>query len=91
MTTSHLKAEVEPNAETSCIKNMPQTMDNVQHGVSIRKQSVTCIQEEASSSLCGCRLIGFCDFSQCVQANVEIEPLKRSPPFFLICVESTAL
>jgi hypothetical protein len=33
--TSHLKTGVESTPETSCISNIPQTMDNVQHNVLI--------------------------------------------------------
>jgi hypothetical protein len=33
MTTSHLKTGVEPTPETSCISNIPQTIDSVQHSV----------------------------------------------------------
>jgi hypothetical protein len=35
MTTNHLKTGDEPAPETSCISNIPQTMDSVQHSVSI--------------------------------------------------------
>jgi hypothetical protein len=31
----HLKSRVEPTRETSCISNIPQTMDNTQHSVPI--------------------------------------------------------
>jgi hypothetical protein len=35
MTTDHLKMEAEPNVETLCISNVPQTMSNVLHDVTI--------------------------------------------------------
>jgi hypothetical protein len=33
MTTNHLKMGVEPTPEMSCISNIPQTVDNVQHSI----------------------------------------------------------
>jgi hypothetical protein len=41
MTTNHLKTEVEPTPETSCISDMSQTTDNVQHSDSIEPTIVT--------------------------------------------------
>jgi hypothetical protein len=35
MITNHLKKEVQPTPETSCITNIPQAMDSVQHGVPV--------------------------------------------------------
>lgn len=38
MASTRAKKKVEPTTETSCISDIPQTTDYIQHGVSIMKQ-----------------------------------------------------
>jgi hypothetical protein len=40
-TTNHQKTEVESTTKTSCISNIPQTMDNVQCSVPIMSQPLS--------------------------------------------------
>jgi hypothetical protein len=45
MTTSHLQAAIEPAPRTSCISDMPQTMDIVQHNTNVMNQLLSQISE----------------------------------------------
>jgi hypothetical protein len=41
MTTNHLNTGVEPIPETSCISNIPQAVDSIQHSVAIINQPLS--------------------------------------------------
>jgi len=58
MTVSHLEMGVQPTIETSCISNIPQTMDNVQHNICIMNQPLS--QRELSTD--NCQQVVLCTF-----------------------------
>jgi hypothetical protein len=64
MTTSHMKTGVESTPETSCIRNMPQSTDNVQ-------QNVLIIADTGFKSYCSEeRKTFFCGLKQCSATGV---------------------
>jgi hypothetical protein len=54
--TNHLKTGVQPTPETSCISNTPQTMENVQHSVTITNvtalQAILCFEMSMPKVAC---------------------------------------